>query len=467
MGDLRSGGIPEENLMAIIDTSGLKDSQDVADDELAFLESVRAISIVPEEGPVPTRKMYDAIFKIFTDKQSLELIMGSYLLLCDLEKIFPRVYLTRSDKCEPCTSSIDDFVVVPEAWSPFLFGPENVVWERESTSAYSVGLVDSSKFLLITHDVAEALSSLQSMDIKSLGTVLLFQYLVRVIEDDFLPRCAIYKDTEDWTILRESLLNQLLGSRRLSFKTLVRDCLCILTGTLNNHGDINHYDQKKSQQNLPRDICDHDVFMPNAVTELVNATYASVRTFISMIMELDTLKNEASMSSRTSRTDGLRTPLLEIILDELTYSKELLFPFLQGFSEAKWKMEIILRYIWKYCGAFSVQTRSSTKSLDDRTLGAVLKLFSNEANSKKAIRKISIQVVLMLLSHGFQAYLSLHQDWKYHKDHENSVAHISKSLILAFRNLQIADGGHHAIMLVAKRTFYVSQTALALMPLFD
>ncbi|KAL4204683.1 hypothetical protein AMTRI_Chr01g133220 [Amborella trichopoda] len=451
MGDLRSGGIPEENLMAIIDTSGLKDLQDVADDELAFLESVRAISIVPEEGPVPTRKMYDAIFKIFTDKQSLELIMGSYLLLCDLEKIFPRVYLTRSDKCEPCTSSIDDFVVVPEAWSPFLFGPENVVWERESTSAYSVGLVDSS----------------------SLGTVLLFQYLVRVIEDDFLPRCAIYKDTEDWTILRESLLNQLLGSRRLSFKTLVRDCLCILTGTLNNHGDINHYDQKKSQQNLPRDICDHDVFIPNAVTELVNATYASVRTFISMIMELDTLKNEASMSSRTSRTDGLRTPLLEIILDELTYSKELLFPFLQGFSEAKWKMEIILRYIWKYCGAvffhlskpflllfFSVQTRSSTKSLDDRTLGAVLKLFSNEANSKKAIRKISIQVVLMLLSHGFQAYLSLHQDWKYHKDHENSVAHISKSLILAFRNLQKADGNVE-LMPFAKEAVFTAAAILS------
>nr|DAD30807.1 TPA_asm: hypothetical protein HUJ06_009658 [Nelumbo nucifera] len=76
----------EENTLAILDSSGFKDARDVNDDRLAFLDAVRASSIVPEIGTAPTSKMLSAIFQILKDGTSLELIMESYQLLIELEK---------------------------------------------------------------------------------------------------------------------------------------------------------------------------------------------------------------------------------------------------------------------------------------------------------------------------------------------------------------------------------------------
>ncbi|XP_019052365.1 PREDICTED: uncharacterized protein LOC104591497 isoform X2 [Nelumbo nucifera] len=103
----------EENTLAILDSSGFKDARDVNDDStpltlilpllvpmlssysclsfywktgLAFLDAVRASSIVPEIGTAPTSKMLSAIFQILKDGTSLELIMESYQLLIELEK---------------------------------------------------------------------------------------------------------------------------------------------------------------------------------------------------------------------------------------------------------------------------------------------------------------------------------------------------------------------------------------------
>lgn len=45
----------EENTMAILDASGVKDTQDANDDMMAFLEAVRLSSLVPENGTAPTR----------------------------------------------------------------------------------------------------------------------------------------------------------------------------------------------------------------------------------------------------------------------------------------------------------------------------------------------------------------------------------------------------------------------------
>ncbi|XP_010248643.1 PREDICTED: uncharacterized protein LOC104591497 isoform X3 [Nelumbo nucifera] len=77
----------EENTLAILDSSGFKDARDVNDDRLAFLDAVRASSIVPEIGTAPTSKMLSAIFQILKDGTSLELIMESYQLLIELEKV--------------------------------------------------------------------------------------------------------------------------------------------------------------------------------------------------------------------------------------------------------------------------------------------------------------------------------------------------------------------------------------------
>ncbi|RRT49165.1 hypothetical protein B296_00046229 [Ensete ventricosum] len=44
----------EENTMAILDSSGFKDSQDVHDDRLCFLEAVRSASLASEPSTAPS-----------------------------------------------------------------------------------------------------------------------------------------------------------------------------------------------------------------------------------------------------------------------------------------------------------------------------------------------------------------------------------------------------------------------------
>ncbi|XP_022720422.1 uncharacterized protein LOC111278157 isoform X1 [Durio zibethinus] len=53
-------------------------------------------------------------------------------------------------------------------------------------------------------------NSCELFDSNSLGNMLLFQYLINVLEGDFLPCINIYKETMNWNLWRECLLNKFL-----------------------------------------------------------------------------------------------------------------------------------------------------------------------------------------------------------------------------------------------------------------
>ncbi|URE43972.1 hypothetical protein MUK42_33233 [Musa troglodytarum] len=133
-----SMGAWEENTMAILDTSGFKDSQDVHDDRLCFLEAVRSASLASEPSMAPSWRMFDAVFQILVDCNSLELTMASYQLLTELDKRYPRVYVMKSDKTESSLNGIGNLVVVKEAWSPF-----NLASGGERTAEDLCSLFDS------------------------------------------------------------------------------------------------------------------------------------------------------------------------------------------------------------------------------------------------------------------------------------------------------------------------------------
>ncbi|XP_058095725.1 negative regulator of systemic acquired resistance SNI1-like isoform X6 [Magnolia sinica] len=364
----------EENTMAIIDSSGVRDARDVEEDRLSFLEAVRSGSIVSENGSFPTRKMYEAIFQMLKDEKSLELMMESYQLLHQLDKRFPRVYSSHEDESGSSDCTSVELVVVEEAWSPFVVGLENAYSDKGAASRNSHDPVDSDRFFLLIHDLAQAVSEMDSKlpGRKALRDMLLFQYLVSVLEGDFLPRSTVYKETMNWALLRESLLHILL------------------------------------------------------------------------IMELDVIKKEADSLGCTSRASGLRTPLLEVILGELTYDKDLLSPFLEGFSEPKWKLELVLGYFSKYYTKPSTRTRSSCDSPDGATFESFLKCFSNNTSSRSIIRKIGTEVVQILLAHSFQAYLSIQLGQKCISSSDQNtgseaLGKICSDMISAFQNLRQFD----------------------------
>ncbi|XP_050221198.1 negative regulator of systemic acquired resistance SNI1 [Mercurialis annua] len=433
-------GVIEENILAIIENIDSKDTQHTNDDRVAFLQAVRAASFDQNNGGPPTNKMREAVFQILRVGKSLELIMESYYLLIELDKRFPRVHLSdinASSEFEP--------VAVEEAWSPFLFSLDVNCSERETAGKSSSGPFDSSTFHTLIQDLVEVANEtdIDKLETKTLGKMLLFQYLIYVLEGDFLPRNKAYVETMNWMLVRESLLSVLLSSRRINFKVMLKDCLSIMSGLCQ---DSDKYTAKPSQNG--------NAALTFALPEVGRNTCSALQKLLTMIMELDVSRKKADAQGCTTRADGVRTPAIEIILDELTYDSDMLSHFLQIFKEPKWKMEIILLYFSKYNAKPSVRTRRlNSAKKDDGTFIGVLKCFSNVNSTRSITKKIKPDVVQMLLAHAFQAHLSLGFE---DKEGSNSLEEICENIISAFtilkrtyENMEILPFGKEVIFTAA------------------
>ncbi|XP_022715807.1 negative regulator of systemic acquired resistance SNI1 isoform X3 [Durio zibethinus] len=416
-GRINRGGM-EANILAILDSAeSHKDSQDAKDDRIDFLEAVRTASFVPENGTPPTEKMVEAVFQILREGKSLELIMSSYELLNEIEKSFPRVYISESSG-----NGSRDLIVINEAWSPLMVSLDVMSSEREATQKNFCGLFDPN----------------------SLGNMLLFQYLVNVLEGDFVPRINVYKESMKWSFLKECLLNMLLGSRRINYKVLMKDCLSTICGLCQDYAGID--ESGCSETSMEKSSENHNNDVTIALLEVQKTTCMAMQKLLIMIMELDISKKQADMKGQTTRADGVRTPLVEIILDELTYDRDILSPFLQVFNDPKWKLELIVQYFLKYTAKPSVRTRRSNSHSEDSTFVGVLKSFSNSSSTKNIIKKIDVEVVQLLLAHAFQAYLSMSSQQHLpglsnckEAEIDSSLMEISKNVIAAFNSLRGAD----------------------------
>ncbi|KAH9748920.1 negative regulator of systemic acquired resistance SNI1 [Citrus sinensis] len=426
----------EENTLAIVESTEAKDTQDADDDRISFLEAVRASSFASEVAVPPTNKMYEAVLQILRVGKSLELIMSSYQLLIDLDKHFPQVFVSKSH----------ELVVVDEAWSPFAFSSDVASNESRAAGENSSGLLDFSGFALLIEELVEiaTVENLRAMDTKNLRNMLLFQYLVSFLEGDFLPRKTMYAETMNWTILRESFLNMLLGSRRINYKNLMKDCLSILcglsqvyTGMSDNRGSPENSNTKPSEDCNPA--------LAFALLQVGKSTCIAMQKFLIIIMGLDNSKKNADMQGQTTRADGVRTPVVEIVLDELTYNVDMLLPFLQP----------------------SVRTRRSNGPVDDATFTGILNWFSSSTGTKSILKKISIQVIQLLLAHGFQALLLLSSqniegvmDSK-EETRESSLVEICKSMICAFQSLKRTNE-EMEILPISKEALFTAATILSM-----
>lgn len=329
--------------------------------------------------------------------------------------------------------------MVKEAWSPFFLGMDVVYTEREADNACFDGSLDPPGFHSLIQDIFQLAKGTNSeaFDTKYLGKVLLFQYLTSVLEGDFLPRNSVYKETMNWTLVRESIINMLLASRRINFKGLIRDCLSIMCELCSGAED---FSAEKPFENT-------DAALAISIFELERCTRVAIQKLLMLIVELDSSKKKAELEGCTTRGDGIRTPLLETVLDELTYNKDMLAPFLQVLDEPKLKLEIVLQYFSKYTIKPAVRTRQLNDSRDYATFDGVLKCLSNASSARSIIKKISTEVAQLLLAHAFQAYLSLSPQHHHVQGNTDSteaaggtsLVKICESLISAFKVVRRID----------------------------
>uniref|UniRef100_A0A0V0IL55 Putative ovule protein n=1 Tax=Solanum chacoense TaxID=4108 RepID=A0A0V0IL55_SOLCH len=466
-GGRNNGGV-EENTMEILDTSGFnRDSHHRHDDSLAFLEAVRSASLLPENGTPPTSTMREAIFQILKEETSLELIMGSYQLLNELDKRFPRVCLPKMEEQASCLQPtiLNEPVVVEEAWCPFTLGLDR---DNEINKGSS-GSIDPLGFHSLIQELGEMINQRsKALETKILRKMLLLHYLVSVLEGDFVPRNKAFKEKMSWTLLRDSLLNMLLGSRKIIYKSLVKDCLSVISDVFS---DL--YDKSESSSDVdsvapPSNEISHNCIAAFALAlpELKRSTCIYLKNLLRMMMELGTSRNVADVQGLTTRADGVRSPAVEIILDELAYNSDMLSPFFQVFDDPWWKLKMIMQYFQKYIPKFPVRTRRSNSPVNDSTFEGVLKCFSNSRSTKNIIKKIGMDVAQLLLGHAFLAYLSVSVDSSAENDDfeemvkGSSLTEICKHIIAAFTSIR-KEYKNTEILLLGKEAVFTAATILS------
>ncbi|PWA56635.1 negative regulator of systemic acquired resistance (SNI1) [Artemisia annua] len=459
------GGM-EENTMAILDTSCFsKSTQHVADDRLAFLEAVRSGFLVPENAAAPTNEMYKAIFQILKDENSLDLIMSSYQLLLELDKRFPRVYFSVAEKSESSSSLLhDELVVVEEAWSPYSLGTDVSSSAKQQDHNKTSGSFDATAFHLLIEDLAKVPDDVTTEEtgLKRLRNMLLFQYLVNVLEGDFIPRNKSFKENSKWTTLRDSLLSMILVSRKINFKGLIKECLSTLCELSQFSIDSSH-DVRPPESGSTEVTERCHAALAIALPEVVKRTCDSVQKLLSMIIELDSSKMAADMDGLTTRADGTRTPATEIILEELTYDKDILFPFFQALDKPKLKLDMIVQYFQKYIPKTSVRTRRSNGCEIDSTFGGMLKCFSDGNSTKSIIKKITNEAAQLLLAHAFQAYILLPSQQSTESNKgivDNSLPEICNNMVSAFACLKKTDS-HTGILPFGKEALLTAAIMLS------
>ncbi|MBA0724190.1 hypothetical protein Golax_020897 [Gossypium laxum] len=367
-------GCIEANTLAIIDSAEIhKDSQDAKDDRMDFLEAVRIASIVPENGTPPTKKMVEAVFQILRAGKSLELIMSSYELLNEIEKRFPRIYVSESSG-----NGSPELVVIEEAWLPFMVSLDVMSSEKETNRRKLHGLFDPNGF-------HELITGLAEMAYKTNSQRL---------------------DTK--------------ASKRVNYRVLMKECLHTICGLYQDYAGIRNEPDSSDEHSSEN----HNTDVAIALLEVQRTTCMAMQKLIIMIMEIDMSKQQANMLGLTTRSDGLRIPLIEIILDELTYYRKILPRFLQIFNDPKWKLEIIVQYLLKYT-AKPVRTRRSNGPSEDSTFLGVLKSFSD---SSSAYMSLTSQQQLPGMPGCNEAVID-----------SLSLVEISKNVAAAFNSLREAD----------------------------
>ncbi|XP_070023941.1 negative regulator of systemic acquired resistance SNI1 isoform X2 [Nicotiana sylvestris] len=430
--------------------------------------------------------MWQAIFQILKEETSLELIMGSYQLLNELDKRFPRLCLPEMEKSESCLPPTisNEPVVAEEAWCPFTLGLDR----DDEINKGSSGSIDSvvsqilcnwlyHTFTSISygfHSLIQELGKIVNQKSKVLETeilrkMLLLHYLVSVLEADFVPRNYAFKEKMRWTLLRDSLLNMLLGSRKIIYKGLVKDCLSVICDVFSDLSD-----QTESTSDLDSvapplkeiSYIDTSAFAL-ALPELKRSTCFYLKKLLIMMLELDTSRDVADVQGLTTRADGVRTPAAEIILDELAYNSDTLSPFFQVFDDPRWKLKMIMPYFQKYIPKPSARTRRSNSPGNDSTFEGVLKCFSNSSSTKNIIKKIGADVAQLLLGHAFLAYLSVsvESSAEYVDDSEevvkgSSLPEICKHIIAAFTSIRKEDKNSE-ILSFGKEAVFIAATILS------
>ncbi|CAN1327309.1 Negative regulator of systemic acquired resistance SNI1 [Linum perenne] len=340
-----------------------------------------------------------AVYEIMRAGKSLELIVESFLLLSKLDKTaylsslvqrYPRVSLRNAGGSKEL-----QLVMAEEAWNPFALNLDAGSVKKEAVNKNNSKPLDALAF----HVLIQELDKIESPEIQS--------------------------------------------SRKIQYKSLIRDCLAAFFELIHPSSALG------ADLDATKDVVISESSAAVAIIweEVKHNTCTALQKLLVAIMEFDVSMKVVDAKRSTSRADAARSraPVIELVLDELLYEKEMLSPFLQP----------------------SVRTRSSNDLLEDlHTISGILKGFSNFTTAKSIARKIGADVVQLLIAHAFQAHLSLcssKQDGEGTTDDAagSSVVEMCEDVIAAFNSLKKTASWKLEIQPIGKEALFTAAMILS------
>eukprot|EP00249_Psilotum_nudum_P018121 c26646_g1_i1 orf=791-2134(-) len=406
----------EDNILALADTVGVKEPEDIEDDKMSFLEAVYALPAAPDAAGAPTRRIYEAIFAILEENLSVGLNLASYFLLVELDKHYPRVNVEELLKLSS-SAAAKGLAFENEAFVTLLEGIAN------ETDTKQWMQTDSGQ----GQQAKDGILHMGSHQI--VGLVLRFKYFTHEIEQDFKIRYDSFKVTQNMDCLTDSFLIQIFkGPRRkalvsLLLRLLARSCI---------------YNDHKGQDYCFEEHGDmHSVKVQTAVMDL-NKISSSVQSLLLMIMDFDVEYGKRLESSpKQTKQEGNRISIWDLISDIIGYEKFLLAPLLQVLENPVYKMRVIFNYFIR--NAPQPIVKDLREKRDKATVEDFLNCFAQSNDARNIYRSIETDILQLLLAHAFNAFV-MQYACSQHYAPDVTISGICKLLMSAFENIQTISG---------------------------
>ncbi|KAH7416568.1 hypothetical protein KP509_14G097300 [Ceratopteris richardii] len=210
------GHVLEDNVLALLDSVGVKNADDIEDDKMSFIEAVHTLSIAGTQPKAPTWSVHMAVYRLLEENHSLAVKMASYSLLVEIAQQYPHIFIRENNSRDRKRKAVLNMKI----WSPFR---EDLIGEGKSKDRERNLRSDSEypeEFVSLLREIQETLGEkawLQPADEqkkklsnlstdKIAGLILKFDYIFKIMEHDFNCWFRIFFDIRKLKIMSDCYL---------------------------------------------------------------------------------------------------------------------------------------------------------------------------------------------------------------------------------------------------------------------
>lgn len=430
------GQVIEDNISALLDTVGVKNADDIEEDKLSFLEAVYALCIAGTQPKAPTWRVHTAVFRLLEGNSSMVLNVASYSVLVEILQQYPHILV----KEHPCNGMKKELILNNKIWSPFR---SYLVVEEKGRGGVSTRQASHEQqywedFVHLLEEIQrffgeqrDSEASTKTPNYKTTGLILKFNYLFKILEQDFECRFQVYKDVKKEEIMSSCYLVHLFDeSRKKSLLELLFNL--IASSSVSSKCRDEFLDLQEFSLSL------------QALVEM------------RLSLELESMRM-SSTSTKKSRADAKRgQSMTDLFTDIFHFNKDLLKTLLQVMEDSDCKWRIIFADFLK-----SVPKPLASEKINDPnnvTAQELLNCLYDVNSAKIVLRVMDSDMLQFYLASAFKVGLRQTKS----DGISTPTLKLCESLKMAFQNLQSVNKDFYDLHPIAKQALITAETLIML-----